>query len=423
MVPSVPGGRNEVALIVQKYGGTSVGDVDRIKNVARRCIATQKAGNDVVVVVSAMSGETNRLLSLVSQIAERPNQREQDVVVATGEQVSIGLVALAIQSLGGNATSFLGHQCRVVTDSIFSKARIKSIDAEKLFAVLQKKHIAVVAGFQGIDEEGNITTLGRGGSDTTAVAIAAAIKADACEIYTDVDGVYTTDPNVSPAARKLSKISYEEMMEFASLGAKVLQIRSVEIAMKYKVPLWVKSSFSDHPGTLVCEEDPSMEDVLVSGIAFDRNEAKIAVRGVPDVPGIAAKIFGALSEKSIVVDLIVQNVAKDGKTDLTFTVSKPDFASAKEVVKSVAKAIKADGVETDDQVAKVSIVGVGMRNHSGVAATMFEVLAKEGINIQMISTSEIKVSCLIHSNYTELAVRALHTAFGLDRMETVAAAS
>jgi aspartate kinase len=412
-----------VALIVQKYGGTSVGDVDRIKNVARRCIATQKAGNDVVVVVSAMSGETNRLLSLVSQIAERPNQREQDVVVATGAQVSIGLVALAIQSLGGNATSFLGHQCRVVTDSIFSKARIKSIDAEKLFAVLQRKHIAVVAGFQGIDEEGNITTLGRGGSDTTAVAIAAAIKADSCEIYTDVDGVYTTDPNVSPAARKLEKISYEEMMEFASLGAKVLQIRSVEIAMKYKVPLWVKSSFSDHPGTLVCEEDPSMEDVLVSGIAFDRNEAKIAVRGVPDIPGIAAKIFGALSEKSIVVDLIVQNVAKDGKTDLTFTVSKPDFASAKEVVKSVAKAIKADGVETDDQVAKVSIVGVGMRNHSGVAATMFEVLAKEGINIQMISTSEIKVSCLIHSNYTELAVRALHTAFGLDRLETVAAAS
>jgi len=390
-----------VALIVQKYGGTSVGDVDRIKNVARRCIATQKAGNDVVVVVSAMSGETNRLLSLVSQIAERPNQREQDVVVATGEQVSIGLVALAIQSLGGNATSFLGHQCRVVTDSIFSKARIKSIDAEKLFAVLQKKHIAVVAGFQGIDEEGNITTLGRGGSDTTAVAIAAAIKADSCEIYTDVDGVYTTDPHVSPAARKLA----------------------VEIAMKYKVPLWVKSSFSDHPGTLVCEEDPSMEDVLVSGIAFDRNEAKIAVRGVPDIPGIAAKIFGALSEKSIVVDLIVQNVAKDGKTDLTFTVSKPDFASAKDVVKSVAKAIKADGVETDDQVAKVSIVGVGMRNHSGVAATMFEVLAKEGINIQMISTSEIKVSCLIHSNYTELAVRALHTAFGLDRLETVAAAS
>ena len=413
-----------MALIVQKYGGTSVGDIERIKNVARRCIATQKEGNDVVVVVSAMSGETNRLLNLVSQISDRPNQREQDVVVATGEQVSIGLVALAIQAMNGKATSFLGHQCRVVTDSTFSKARIKSIDAEKLFAALKKKQIAVVAGFQGIDEDGNITTLGRGGSDTTAVAIAAAIQADCCEIYTDVDGVYTTDPNVCPAARKLEKISYEEMMEFASLGAKVLQIRSVEIAMKYKVPLWVKSSFSDdYPGTLVCEEDRSMEDVVVSGIAYDRNEAKIAVRGVPDVPGVAAKIFGALSEKAIVVDLIVQNVAKDGKTDLTFTVSKSDFASARDVVKGVAKAIKADGVDTDDQVAKVSIVGVGMRTHSGVAAKMFEVLAKEGINIQIISTSEIKVSCLIHSNYTELAVRALHTAFGLDSVETVAAAS
>ncbi len=410
-----------MALIVQKYGGTSVGDIERIKNVARRCIATQRDGNDVVVVVSAMSGETNRLLNLVSQISDRPNQREQDVVAATGEQVSIGLVALAIQAMNGNATSFLGHQCRVVTDSTFSKARIKSIDAEKLFAALKKKQIAVVAGFQGIDEDGNITTLGRGGSDTTAVAIAAAIRADCCEIYTDVDGVYTTDPNVCPAARKLEKISYEEMMELASLGAKVLQIRSVEIAMKYKVPLWVKSSFSDYPGTLVCEEDRSMEDVVVSGIAYDRNEAKIAVRGVPDVPGVAAKIFGAFSERAIVVDLIVQNVAKDGRTDLTFTVSKSDFASAREVVKGVAKAIKADGVDTDDQVAKVSIVGVGMRNHSGVAAKMFEVLAKEGINIQMISTSEIKVSCLIHSNYTELAVRALHTAFGLDRVETVAA--
>jgi aspartate kinase len=412
-----------VALIVQKYGGTSVGDIERIKNVARRCIGTQQKGNDVVVVVSAMSGETNRLLSLVAQIAERPNQREQDVVLATGEQVSIGLVALAIQAQNGMATSFLGHQCRVVTDSTFSKARIKSIDAEKLFAVLKKKHIAVVAGFQGIDEEGNITTLGRGGSDTTAVAIAAAIKANCCEIYTDVDGVYTADPNICPAARKLEKISYEEMMEMASLGAKVLQIRSVEIAMKYQVPLWVKSSFGGDPGTLVCEEDRSMEDVLVSGIACDRNEAKIAVRGVSDVPGVAAKIFGALSDKAIVVDLIVQNVAKEGKTDLTFTVSKPDFASAREVVKGVAKSIRADGVETDDQVAKVSIVGVGMRNHSGVAAKMFEVLAKEGINIQMISTSEIKVSCLIHSNYAELAVRALHTAFGLDRPDGAAAVS
>jgi len=321
------------------------------------------------------------------------------------------------------ATSFLGHQCRIVTDSIFSKARIKRIDAETLFAALKKKHIAVVAGFQGIDDDGNITTLGRGGSDTTAVAIAAAIKADGCEIYTDVDGVYTADPNICPAARKLEKISYEEMMEMASLGAKVLQIRSVEIAMKYQVPLWVKSSFGGDPGTLVCEEDPSMEDVLVSGIACDRNEAKIAVRGVSDVPGVAAKIFGALSDKAIVVDLIVQNVAKEGKTDLTFTVSKPDFANAKEVLKGVAKSIKADGVETDDQVAKVSIVGVGMRNHSGVAAKMFEVLAKEGINIQMISTSEIKVSCLIHSNYAELAMRALHTAFGLDRPDGAATVS
>jgi aspartate kinase len=412
-----------LALIVQKYGGTSVGDIERIKNVARRCIATQKAGNDVVVVVSAMSGETNRLLNLVSQIAERPNQREQDVVIATGEQVSIGLVALAIQSHKGRATSFLGHQCRIVTDSTFSKARIKSIDAEKLFEALKKKEIAVVAGFQGIDDQGNITTLGRGGSDTTAVAIAAAIKADSCEIYTDVDGVYTTDPNICPAARKLQKITYEEMLELASLGAKVLQIRSVEIAMKYKVPLWVKSSFTDHPGTLVCEEDSSMEDVVVSGIAHDKNEAKIAVRSVPDMPGVAAKIFGALSEKSIVVDLIVQNVSKNGRTDLTFTVSKSDLAHAKEVVKKLAKAIKAQGVETDDQIAKVSIVGVGMRNHSGVAAKMFEVLAKEGINLQMISTSEIKVSCVIHEKYTELAVRALHTAFGLDRQDSVAAAS
>jgi len=416
-------GLGEVALIVQKYGGTSVGDIERIKNVARRCIATHKAGHDVVVVVSAMSGETNRLLNLVSQIAERPNEREQDVVVATGEQVSIGLVALAIQAQKGKATSFLGHQCRVVTDSTFSRARIKSIDAEKLFAVLKKKHIAVVAGFQGIDEEGNVTTLGRGGSDTTAVAIAAAIKADACEIYTDVDGVYTTDPNICPAAKKLQKISYEEMLELASLGAKVLQIRSVEIAMNYKVPLWVKSSFNDDPGTLVCAEDSSMEDVVVSGIAYDRNEAKIAMRGVPDLPGVAAKIFGALNEKNIVVDLIVQNLSKAEKTDLTFTVAKADFASAKEVVKRVAKSIKAEAVETDDQIAKVSIVGVGMRNHSGVAAKMFEVLAKEGINLQMISTSEIKVSCVIHLKYAELAVRALHTAFGLDRQDTVAAAS
>ncbi|HEX8704900.1 MAG TPA: aspartate kinase [Myxococcaceae bacterium] len=404
-----------MALIVQKYGGTSVGDVERIKNVARRCIAAQKAGHDVVVVVSAMSGETNRLLKLVGQISERPNEREQDVVVATGEQVSIGLVALAIQAQKKKAVSFLGHQVRITTDSTFSKARIKSIDAERIVQALKKKQIVVVAGFQGQDEEGNVTTLGRGGSDTTAVALAAALKADACEIYTDVDGVYTTDPNVCPAAHKLDRISYEEMLELASVGAKVLQIRSVEFAMKYKVPLWVKSSFTDDPGTLVCEEDASMEDVLVSGIAYDKNEAKIAIRGVPDVPGVAAKIFGALDEKSIVVDLIVQNVSKDGRTDLTFTVGKADLTKTKDVVKKIVKTVKAEGMETDDQISKVSIVGVGMRNHSGVAAKMFKVLAGAGINVQMISTSEIKVSCVIHSNYTELAVRELHSAFGLDK--------
>ena len=404
-----------MALIVQKYGGTSVGNIDRIKNVALRCLAAQEAGHDVVVVVSAMSGETNRLLKLVEQITDRPDEREQDVIVATGEQVSIGLVALAIQAQQGKATSFLGHQVRIVTDSTFSKARIKSIDAQPIRTALDKGHIVVVAGFQGVDEEGSVTTLGRGGSDTTAVAVAAALQADACEIYTDVDGVYTTDPNMVPAARKLDRITYEEMLELASVGAKVLQIRSVEFAMKYKVPLWVKSSFTDDPGTLVCEEDKSMEDVLVRGVAYDRNEAKITVCGVPDVPGAAAKIFGALDQKHIVVDLIVQNPARDGRTDLTFTVGKTDFAKAQDVVKSVAQDIQASGFEVDDNIAKVSIVGVGMRNHSGVAARMFQALSSESINIQMISTSEIKVSCVIHSKYTELAVRALHTAFGLDQ--------
>ena len=403
-----------MALIVQKYGGTSVGDTERMKNVARRAIATQKQGHQVVVVVSAMSGETNRLLKLVQSLSAQPSEREQDVVVATGEQVSVGLVAIAIQSLGGKATSFLGHQCRIVTDSTFSKARIKHIDGEKIFEALKKKQIAVVAGFQGVDEEGNVTTLGRGGSDTTAVAIAAALKADACEIYTDVDGVYTTDPNICDRARKLDRVSYEEMLELASLGAKVLQIRSVEFAMKYRVPLWVKSSFSDDPGTLVCEEDASMEDVVVSGVALDRNEAKISIREVPDKPGIAAQIFGALDEKAIVVDLIVQNTAVTGKTDLTFTVGKADLAKARDVVKKVAKQIKAGSVEADEEIAKISIVGVGMRNHSGVAARMFRVLSAEGINIMAISTSEIRVSCVIGAKYGELAVRALHTEFGLD---------
>ena len=404
-----------MALWVQKYGGTSVADPERIRAVARRCLRTRAAGHDLVVVVSAMSGETNRLLKLVQAVNERPSEREQDVVIATGEQVTIGLLSLAIQAAGGRASSFLAHQCRIVTDSTFSKARIKRIDEEPLRAALARGDVAVVAGFQGIDEAGNVTTLGRGGSDTTAVALAAALHAERCEIYTDVDGVYTADPNVCPAARKLDRISYEEMLEEASLGAKVLQIRSVEFAMKYRVPLWVKSSFTSDPGTLVCEEDKSMEDVLVSGIAYDKNEAKISIRAVPDQPGVAAKIFGALDEKAIVVDLIVQNVSLKGKTDLSFTVSKADLGKARDVVTKVAKQIKAGKIETDEKIAKVSIVGVGMRNHSGVAAKMFAVMAKEGINVQAISTSEIRVSCVIDEKYTELAVRALHTAFGLDR--------
>lgn len=403
-----------MALIVQKYGGTSVGDVERIKNVARRVLEAQRAGNDVVVVVSAMAGETNRLIKLTQGVSPQPDEREQDVVAATGEQVTIGLTALAIQALGGKARSFTGAQVRIRTDSAHARARIRSIDKENLMTALRRGEIAVVAGFQGLDDEGSITTLGRGGSDTTAVAIAAAIDADACEIYTDVDGVYTTDPNVVPEARKLDRISYEEMLELAGAGAKVLQIRSVEFAMKYAVPLWVKSSFTNDPGTLVCPEDATMEHVVVSGIAFDRNEAKIAVRGVPDRPGVASRIFRPLSNANIVVDLIVQNVAQSGKTDLTFTVAKADLAKAIEVVKPLATELGADRVETDDKIAKVSIVGVGMRNHAGVASRAFEVLAGASINIEMISTSEIKVSIVIQEKFMELAVRELHTAFGLD---------
>jgi aspartate kinase len=406
---------------VQKYGGTSVGDVERIRAVARRCLQARSAGHELVVVVSAMSGETNRLLKLVQAVTDRPSEREQDVVVATGEQVSIGLLALAIQAQGGQATSFLAHQCRIVTDSTFSKARIQRIDEQPLREVLARGQVAVVAGFQGMDVAGNVTTLGRGGSDTTAVALAAALKADRCEIYTDVDGVYTTDPGVCPLARKLDRISYEEMLELASLGAKVLQIRSVEFAMKYRVPLWVKSSFNEEPGTLVCEEDEAMEEVLVSGIAYDRNEAKLVLRGVPDRAGVAARIFGTLDQRAIVVDLIVQTAAQDGRSDLSFTVTRADFAAARETMERLASEMGIQGVESDDQIAKISIVGVGMRNHSGVAARMFQVLGAEGINIQMISTSEIKVSCVVHAKYTELAVRALHSAFGLDRSEPAAA--
>jgi len=410
-----------LGLWVQKYGGTSVGDVERIRAVARRCLQARSAGHELVVVVSAMSGETNRLLKLVQAVTDRPSEREQDVVVATGEQVSIGLLALAIQAQGGQATSFLAHQCRIVTDNIHGKARIQRIDEQPLREVLARGQVAVVAGFQGMDVAGNVTTLGRGGSDTTAVALAAALKADRCEIYTDVDGVYTTDPGVCPLARKLDRISYEEMLELASLGAKVLQIRSVEFAMKYRVPLWVKSSFNEEPGTLVCEEDEAMEEVLVSGIAYDRNEAKLVLRGVPDRAGVAARIFGTLDQRAIVVDLIVQTAAQDGRSDLSFTVTRADFAAARETMERLASEMGIQAVESDDQIAKISIVGVGMRNHSGVAARMFQVLGAEGINIQMISTSEIKVSCVVHAKYTELAVRALHTAFGLDRSGPAAA--
>jgi aspartate kinase len=406
-------------LIVQKYGGTSVGTLERIRAVARRCLRTQREGHDLVVVASAMAGETNRLVAMTQELAPRADLREQDVILATGEQVSVGLLALAIQAQRGQAVSLLGHQATIVTDDSHGKARIQTIDDTRIRAALKRGAIPVVAGFQGVDAAGDVTTLGRGGSDTTAVALAAALKADRCEIYTDVDGVYTTDPGLCPAARKLTRVSYEEMLELASLGAKVLQIRSVEFAMKYRVPLWVKSSFQDEgdqgdEGTLVCEEDRAMEDVLVSGIAYDRNEARITLRGLPDAPGVAARIFAPLERANVVVDMIVQNEAGDGKTALAFTVGRGELAKAAELVAAVASELGVKKVETDDQVAKVSVVGVGMRNHSGVAARMFQVLANEGINIQLISTSEIKISVVIQEKYTELAVRSLHSAFGLD---------
>jgi aspartate kinase len=399
-----------VALIVQKYGGTSLGDPARIKAVAERVAATRQLGNQVIVVVSAMAGDTNRLLDLAGKVSEHPDARETDVLLATGEQVSVALLAMALQDLGVRAQSFLGHQIRISTDSVFGRARIKSIDAEHMLQVVKEGAVAVVAGFQGVDEDANITTLGRGGSDTSAVAVAAAVKADACEIYTDVAGVYTTDPRICPNARKLARISYDEMLELASLGAKVLQIRSVEFAKRYGVPVHVRTSFSDEPGTWVVQEDSSMEDVLVTGVAHDLNEAKITLLHVPDRPGLAAKILTPIANAHIVVDMIIQNASADGYTDLTFTVPRADYQKALGMVKEVAAEIGASGVMSDTSVAKVSVVGLGMRSHAGVAARMFQVLAKEGINIQMISTSEIKVSAVIDAKYTELAVRALHQA-------------
>ncbi|NIO04898.1 MAG: aspartate kinase [Proteobacteria bacterium] len=404
-----------MALVVQKYGGTSVGDVERIKNVARRVIASQKKGNDVVVVVSAIGGETDRLLELAHETADSPDEREVDVLISTGEQVSIALLAMALKSMGQDAQSFLGFQIPILTDSAYGKARISHIDSEKILEALKTGKVVVVAGFQGIDGDNSITTLGRGGSDTTAVAIAAALNADVCEIYTDVDGVYTTDPNVCERARKLNRISYEEMMEMASLGAKVLQIRSVAFAMRYNVPIHVRSSFNDQMGTLVCMEDKDMEKVLVSGVTYNIGEAKLTVTQVPDRPGIAAKLFGALADENVMVDMIIQNVSREGYTDVTFTVLKTDTSKAFAAAKKVAAEIKAGDVIIDEDIAKVSIVGTGMRSHWGVASSMFSALAKENINIQMISTSEIRISCVIESKYTELAVRALHDAFQLEK--------
>ena len=404
-----------MALIVQKFGGTSVGSVERIRNVAKRAIAAQKEGNDVVVIVSAMSGETNRLLKLAHEVAPVPDAREMDVIAATGEQVTSALLSLAIHSEGGKARSLLGHQVKILTDGAFTKARIKTIEGSKIFSTLKKGQIAVVAGFQGVDDDGDITTLGRGGSDTTAVAVAAAIGADACEIYTDVDGVYTTDPNICPSARKISKISYEEMLELASLGAKVLQIRSVEIAMKYGVPVHVRSSFNDSPGTWVTGEDKSLEDVVVAGVAYDKSEARVDVIGIHDKPGVVAELFGSLAEKNVSVDMIIQNAttgAAGDRADVTFTLAKTDLVRAKPFIEEVGKRLGGQDIRYDEDVVKVSIVGLGMRSHAGIAAKMFRILAAEGINIQVISTSEIKVSCLVHQKYPELAVRALPDGFG-----------
>ena len=388
-----------------------MGTIERIKHVARKIVATKQAGNDVVVVVSAMAGETNRLSGLARQVSESPDERECDVLLASGEQVSASLVSLAIKDLGQRARSFLGHQVRIETDSAYGRASIKSIDSTRILNALRSGEIVVVAGFQGVDEQGNITTLGRGGSDTSAVAMAAALGAGACEIYTDVEGVYTTDPSICPNARKLARISYEEMLELASTGAKVLQIRSVELAKKFSVPVHVRSTFADVVGTWLVEEDESMDSVMVSGVTYDKDEAKITVLKVPDRPGLAAQVFGSIAEAHIVVDMIIQNASEDGTTDLTFTVPKADYKNAIAIVQKIAPIIQAKGVTVDPDIAKVSIVGAGMRTHAGVAAKMFQILAREGINIEMISTSEIKISVVIDEKYAELAVRVLHEAF------------
>lgn len=401
-------------LIVQKYGGTSVSNIERIKAVAERVSNTVKAGNKVVVVVSAMAGETDKLIGLAHQICPDPPEREMDLLLSSGERVTASLTTMALHQRGHKAIALTGRQMGIITDTVHTKAKIEKIIATRAVKALEQDYIVVVAGFQGVTEDEDVTTLGRGGSDLTAVAIAAALGADLCEIYTDVDGVYTADPNIVPEAKKLDKISYEEMLELASLGAKVLQTRSVEFAMKYSVPVVVRSSFNDNPGTLVTKEDKEMEKVVVSGIAHDKNQAKITILKVPDRPGIAAKLFKTIADTNIVVDMIVQNISSDGKaTDISFTVPKTDARKALEITEKLSKELGAEGVLLNEDIAKISIVGVGMRTHSGVAAQMFEVLANHGINIMAISTSEIKISCLIDSKYTELAVRVLHDIFKL----------
>jgi aspartate kinase len=411
---SFPFGAITMALFVQKYGGTSVGSVDRIEAVADRIVAAKAQGHDIVVVLSAMSGETNRLIALAEQIQSQPSPRELDVLVSTGEQVTIALLCMALHKRGCGARSFTGAQVRILTDAAHTRARIREIDSDRIKSALADGTVVVVAGFQGIDDEGNITTLGRGGSDTSAVALAAALKADECQIYTDVKGVYTTDPRVVEDARLLRSVTFEEMLELASLGAKVLQIRSVEFAGKYKVPLRVLSSFEDDPGTLISlEEGREMEAPIISGIAFTRDEAKVTVSGVPDVPGVAYKVLGPVSDAGIEVDVIVQNVAADGTTDITFTVKRQDSDQAQAILTDVAETIGARSVSLDKKIAKVSLVGVGMRSHAGIASQMFKTLAEESINIQVITTSEIKISVVIEEKYLELAVRALHAAFRL----------
>ena len=406
-----------MALYVHKYGGTSVGDVSRIKNVAERIHKERQRGDDVVVVVSAMSGETNKLVALAQAVQERPNPREMDVLLSTGEQVTIALLAMALQERGCPAVSYTGWQVRILSDASHTKARIEDIDTDEIIADLAEGKVVVVAGFPGVTEEGDITTLGRGGSDTTAVALAAVLKADECLIYTDVDGVYTTDPRVEPRARKLDRITFEEMLEMASLGSKVLQIRSVEFAGKYNVPLRVVSSFVEGSGTLISYEEVGVEKALISGIAFNRDEAKLTVQGVPDRPGIASKILGPIADANIEIDMIVQNVAEDQTTDFTFTVNRGDYKKAMEILENTAKELGAKHVKGDDKIVKVSIVGVGMRSHAGIASKMFDALAKEGVNIRMISTSEIKISVVVDEKYLELAVRTLHEAFGLEQSD------